>query len=149
MSSRHLCRTIALQTLYEFDFLRLDQEAIETKGPEILARNIQEFGHDLDGQQEFVKTLVDGVRKNLSAIDDYIKNYASQWPLEQITLIDRNILRLGVFEMIFSQETPPKIAINEAIVVAKSFGGTASGKFINGVLGAIYEDLKKNSQSWC
>ena len=146
MASRHLCRTIALQTLYEIDFLNLDKNTIEKESPQILKRNIQEFGPTLGEKAELAKTLVDEIIKHLPEINEQIKKYAPQWPFEQITLIDRNILRIGIFEMLFSNETPPKVAINEAVEVAKAFGGTASSKFINGVLGAIYEDLKKEGK---
>lgn len=145
MSSRHLCRTIALQTLYELDFLK-SEEKPALDWSKILERNLKESNKNFSDKQEFAKILVEGVIKNLSKIDNYLQKYASEWPIEQITLIDRNILRIGIFEMIFSEETAPKIAIDEAIEVAKSFGGDASGKFINGVLGAIYEDLKKNKK---
>lgn len=146
MASRHLCRTIALQTLYELDFLKFEKNAVEKEMPKILERNIKEFGPALEEKQEFAKTLVNDILKNLSAIDEQIKKYAPQWPLGQITLIDRNILRIGIYEMLFSEETPPRVAINESIEIAKAFGGVASGKFINGVLGAIYEDLKKSGK---
>ncbi|MGB9680797.1 MAG: transcription antitermination factor NusB [Patescibacteria group bacterium] len=146
MASRHLCRTIALQTLYEFDFFGFDKNLIEKGGQKILERNIKEFGPELNEKQKLAIDLVNGITKNLTEIDNYTKKYAPQWPLEQITLIDRNILRIGIFEMLFSEETPPKVAINEAIEMAKAFGGVASGKFINGVLGAIYEDLKKSGR---
>jgi len=146
MASRHLCRTIALQTLYELDFLDFDKELIEKEKDKILERNIQEFGPELNEKKELAITIVNGVLKNLAEINDQIKKYDPQWPMEQMTLIDRNILRIGIFEMLFSQETPPKVAINEAIEMAKAFGGAASGKFVNGVLGAIYEDLKKEGR---
>jgi N utilization substance protein B len=146
MASRHLCRTIALQTLYELDFLDFDKDLIEKEKDKILERNIQEFGPELNEKKELAITIVNGVLKNLAEINDQIKKYAPQWPMEQMTLIDRNILRIGIFEMLFSQETPPKVAINEAIEMAKAFGGAASGKFVNGVLGAIYEDLKKEGR---
>lgn len=146
MASRHLCRTIALQTLYEIDFLNFDKNTIEKEATKILERNIQEFGPTLGEKAELAKTLVDKIIKHLPEIDEQIKKYAPQWPLEQITLIDRNILRIGIFEMLFSDETPPKVAINEAIEMAKAFGGITSSKFINGVLGAIYEDLKKEGK---
>lgn len=146
MASRHLCRTIALQTLYELDLANFDKNAVEKEMPKILERNIKEFGPALEEKQEFAKTLVNDILKNLSAIDEQIKKYAPQWPLRQITLIDRNILRIGIYEMLFSEETPPRVAINESIEIAKAFGGAASSKFINGVLGAIYEDLKKSGK---
>lgn len=148
MASRHLCRTIALQTLYELDFLNLlNKNETKNEAIKILERNIREFGPELAPEKsQLAYTLVNEVLKNLTEIDNQIKKYAPQWPIEQITVIDRNILRIGIFEMLYSNETPPKVAINEAIEVAKAFGGAASGKFVNGVLGAIYEDLKKENK---
>jgi N utilization substance protein B len=78
---------------------------------------------------------------NLAEIDKYITKYATEWPLDQITIVDRNILRIGVYELVFDKDIPAKVAINEAIEVAKTFGGESSGKFVNGVLGAIYKDV--------
>ncbi|MEA3463632.1 MAG: transcription antitermination factor NusB, partial [Patescibacteria group bacterium] len=92
----------------------------------------------------FVKNLINGVMKNLGVIDKYITKYATEWPLEQITIVDRNILRIGVYELVFNKEIPAKVAINEAIEIAKIYGGESSGKFVNGVLGAIYKDINNN-----
>jgi len=142
MSQRHLARTIAIQALAEWDF---NQSILkkESEVKKILERHLKESTlPDFEGK-EFTEKLVKGISDGLLKINEYIKKYAPQWPIEQITLIDRNILRLGIFELIFFTETPPKVAINEAIEIAKAFGGITSGKFINGVLGAIYEDLKK------
>jgi N utilization substance protein B len=140
MGSRHLGRIVALQTLYELDFLGLDKVNEEIVN-QTLARNTQESNLDVAEKKDFVSALVRGIIKNLPAINDYLKKYAAQWPLEQITLIDRNVLRLGIYEMLLTHDTPPKVAINEAIEVAKVFGGDSSGKFVNGVLGAIYDQL--------
>ncbi len=134
MSNRHLARTIALQTLFTWDFNDRKDQNIDGA----IAENFANFAPDFnDGG--FVKDLVLGVIKEVSKIDKYIIKYATEWPLDQITTIDRNILRLGIYELIYT-EIPPRVAINEAIEVAKSFGGDASGKFVNGVLGAIYND---------
>lgn len=103
-------------------------------------RNLHEFSPDFD-DKGFVKELVLGVVQNLDEIDEMIKKYAPEWPIEQITIVDRNILRLGLFELKFSPSVPSKVAINEAIELAKSFGGESSGKFVNGVLGAIFKDF--------
>jgi N utilization substance protein B len=86
---------------------------------------------------------VDGVVQNQIEIDKIISNYAPNWPLEQINIIDRNILRIGVYELKFNNEIPNKVAINEAIEIAKTYGGPTSGKFVNGVLGAIFKDMEK------
>jgi len=143
MSQRHLARTIALQSLTEWDFNRsiLGNELDLKK---IVKRYLEKNTPSNFEAKEFSFLLTQGVKEKNTEIDIYIKRYAPQWPLKQITLIDRNILRLGIFELIFCSKTPSKVAINEAIEIAKSFGGQTSGKFINGVLGAIYEDLKKS-----
>ena len=104
----------------------------------LIADNFANFAPNFD-DGGFVKDLVAGVVANYSKVDKYIVKYATEWPLDQITTIDRNILRLGIYELLYSP-VPPRVVINEAIEVAKSFGGDASGKFVNGVLGALYND---------
>lgn len=136
MSNRHLARTIAMQTLFNWDF----QGKPDCDFEEMIKNNFSSFAPNFN-DQGFVSGLVRGVKDNLSQIDKYIIKYATEWPLEQITLVDRNILRIGVYELVMNEEIPPKVAIDEAIEVAKSFGGESSGKFVNGVLGAIYRDL--------
>ena len=111
--------------------------------PAIIEQNLKEFGTGLEDEIEFIENTVDGVIKNQKKIDEIIQKYASNWPLEKITLIDRNILRIGVYELKFNNEIPDKVAINEAIEVAKTYGGPTSGKFVNGVLGAIYKEMQK------
>jgi len=140
MASRHLSRSIALQTLYEWDFWQQDKNKIL----EILARNVNNYGPGID-DPEFPKKLVLGVIEHLDELNNIIIQSAPEWPLEQINLIDRNILRLGLFELMFmpKQEVPAKVAINESIELGKSFGGESSGRFINGVLGTIYRQLEK------
>lgn len=115
----------------------------------IIKGNFSYFAPSFD-DNGFVEKLIRGVIKNLAEIDKHIIKYATEWPLEQITITDRNILRLGVYELVFSEDIPPKVAINEAIEIAKTFGGESSGKFVNGVLGAIYKDrpeLEKRTSS--
>jgi len=147
MSQRHLSRTIALQSLTEWDFNKNISLKSTPNLKEVVARYLLKLtSNDFEGR-EFTQELANGVEKNLSEINNYIKKYAPQWPLEQITLIDRNIIRLGILELVFLKKTPPKVAINEAIEIAKSFGGQTSGRFVNGVLGAIYEDLKKETEN--
>lgn len=138
MASRHLARSIAMQTLYEWDFHGKDKKKVE----QFTKENLKEFGPGLE-EDEFVKRLVEGVLQNVEKIDDIITKAAPQWPLEQISMTDRNILRLGIYELLYGDydEVPPKVAINEAIELAKSFGGPASGKFVNGVLGTIYREI--------
>jgi len=107
--------------------------------------NLKEFAPGFS-DEGFAKHLVEGVLKNINEIDELIKKYATEWPLEQITIIDRNILRLGIFELKFDPDIPSKVAINEAIEVAKTYGGESSGKFVNGVLGAIYKEIEEKGQ---
>jgi len=137
MSSRHLARSIAMQSLFEWDFRGQPTAGL----PAILDHNLTEFGPGLK-ENEFAKDLVDGVIDHLPEIDELIVKYAPEWPLNQITIVDRNILRIGIFEMKLYGQTPPKVAINEAIELAKGFGGPSSGKFVNGVLGSIYKDME-------
>lgn len=134
MSNRHLSRTISLQTLFAWDFNGKKDGDIE----KIIADNFSNFAPHFD-DGGFVRDLVFGVRDHVDEIDPHIVKYATEWPIDQITAIDRNILRLGIYELLFT-ETPPRVAINEAIEVAKNFGGDASGKFVNGVLGSLYAD---------
>ena len=125
-----------MQTLYERDFHGGKMEDTDAA----VARNLEEFAPGLD-DKGFSKELVDGVLKHQKDIDATITKYAPAWPLPQITIVDRNILRIGVFELKHSDTVPSKVAINEAIELAKTFGGESSGKFVNGVLGAIFKDM--------
>jgi N utilization substance protein B len=136
MSNRHLARTVAMQSLYERDFHDGKVEDMTT----LTDRNLEEFAPGLD-DKGFSKELVDGVLKHQKEIDAVITKYAPAWPLAQITIVDRNILRIGVFELKYSDSVPSKVAINEAIELAKTYGGESSGKFVNGVLGAIFKDM--------
>ena len=144
MAYRHLSRTIAMQSLYEWDFRNLSEK--ELKG--VVERNLKEFGKGME-DSNFTKKIVFGIIKNLSKIDKIIKDSAPQWPISKINIIDRNILRIGVYELVFGdrKEVPPKVAINEAIELAKTFSGESSGKFVNGALGTIYNQLKKNDNN--
>ncbi len=94
----------------------------------------------------FVNNLIKGVMSNFEKIDKYITKYATEWPLDQITIVDRNILRIGVYELVYNEEIPAKVAINEAIEIAKTFGSESAGKFVNGVLGAIYKDMEEKEE---
>lgn len=136
MSNRHLARTIALQTLFVWDFNGKNNAEVD----KLVAENFENFAPQFnDGG--FVKEILDGVFGRLAEIDAYICKYATEWPLEQITVVDRNVLRIGIYELLFCSNIPPRVAINEAIEVAKTFGSDSSGKFVNGVLGAIYRDM--------
>lgn len=135
MSNRHLSRTIAVQTLYQWDFNGKQEDILET-----LKQNKESFAPEFD-DQGFIEHLVGGVLKYISEIDGQIVKFAPEWPIEQITIVDRNVLRLGIFELRYDDKMPAKVAINEAIELAKAFGGESSGKFVNGVLGAVYKDM--------
>src|SRR3990167_1042072 len=134
MSNRHLCRALALQSLYEWDFHGGQKDAVA-----LLERNVSEFAPDLD-EKDFSRTIVKGVVDHQTDIDAMITKFAPDWPLPKITTVDRNVLRIGTFELTYTHEIPSKVAINEAIELAKTFGGESSGKFVNGVLGAVYRD---------
>ena len=132
-----------MQSLFEWDFRGEPSAAI----PAIVEHNLIEFGPGLDEEKTFAHAIVDGVLAHRSEIDETIVRYAPNWPINQITIVDRNILRIGIYELSFcSQDIPPKVAINEAIEIAKSFGGSSSGKFVNGVLGTLYNDLQKEGK---
>lgn len=144
MSNRHLARTIAMQTLFSWDFNGKKDADLNN----LIELNFKQFAPKFN-DHGFVKSIIEGVIKNQAEIDGYIIKYAIEWPLDQITIVDRNVLRIGVYELVFDPDIPSKVAINEAIEIAKAFGGESSGRFINGVLGSIYSDigqsLKKNS----
>ncbi len=142
MSSRHLTRRIVLQTLYEWDFSDNSKDC-----GAVLDKNFKEFGPDLD-EREFAEDLIRGVLDNIDNLNNIITSAAPQWPLEKTTIVDRNVLRIGLFELIYSndEEVPPKVAINEAIELAKEFGGESSGKFVNGVLGTVYKEMKNEEK---
>lgn len=139
MANRHLLRTIVMQSLYEWDFHGQNNKLL----PEIIKRNITEFAPG-ENDLEFISKTVKGVLDHLKDTDQIIEQVAPEWPISQITLVDRNILRIGVYELAFSPDIPPKVAINEAIELAKTFGGKSSGKFVNGVLGSIYRQLEES-----
>jgi len=137
MSNRHLLRTVAMQTLYEWDFNGQHTEKID----KYIKHNMAEFAPG-EEDSSYVDKTVKGIIKNLAEIDKLIEKTAPEWPIAQITIVDRNILRMGIYEMKYAKEIPPKVAINEAIEIAKTFGGRSSGRFVNGVLGTIYKQLK-------
>ncbi len=138
MANRHLSRSIVLQTLFEWDFNTLKTN----EASEALLRNIAEFA-DNSADLEFMKSLIAGIIAKVDDLNTIINKAAPEWPIDKISTVDRNVLRIGLYELLFSDrgEVPPKVAINEAIELAKSFGGENSGKFVNGVLGAIYKEI--------
>lgn len=147
MANRHLSRSIAMQSLFEWDFnrnilssdLKFSQMGEKKYTDSVMEYNIREFAPGLE-DTKFIIELVEGVLEHKEEINTLIKKSAPEWPLEQITMVDRNVLRIGVYELLYGNkgEVPPKVAINEAIELAKTFGGESSGKFVNGVLGTIY-----------
>ncbi len=138
MASRHLARSVAMQSLYEWDFKGRHDDLLAG----ILEHNIKEFGSGLD-DPKFILDLVKGTLEHIKEIDAIIEKAAPQWPIDQIAMVDRNVLRLGLYELMWGdrEAVPPKVAINEAIELAKSFGGDSSGRFVNGVLGTVYKEM--------
>ena len=139
MASRHLSRSIVLQSLYEWDFY--DKKPVLKN---IVERNIKDFGPGLE-EVDFIWKLIEEIEKHMNELDKIIEKAAPEWPIAQISMIDRNVLRIGLSELLYAnkEEVPPKVAINEAIELAKTFSGQTSGKFVNGVLGTIYKQLEQ------
>ena len=138
MANRHLARSIVMQSLFEWDFAKKASKDAR----DILSRNAGEFAPGI-ADTSFMDELLSGVMNKRKDLDSVITKAAPDWPLEKISTIDRNILRIGLYELLFANhaEVPPKVAINEAIELAKTFGGDTSGKFVNGVLGAVYKEM--------
>ena len=138
MANRHLSRSVALQTLFEWDFRGQNHDDLK----ESISRLADEFAPGM-GDSSFIEELTQNVISKQSDLDKIIEKAAPDWPLDKISIIDRNILRIGLYELLFAdrKEVPAKVAINEAIELAKSFGGENSGKFVNGVLGSVYKEL--------
>lgn len=141
MSSRHLARQVAMQSLFEWDF-NGQQDNLKS----IIENNIQQFASSV-GDSAFIYALAEGVVGKLSEIDQIIVKNAPEWPMEQIPPVDRNVLRLGIFELMFLKDVPPKVAINEAVELGKTFGGESSGKFVNGVMGTLYKELEPSAET--
>jgi N utilization substance protein B len=140
-ANRHLGRIVALQTLYEEDFRsELEDSSFNLKA--VLKRNIGRYKETID-DKEFIESLVDGVSSQRQKIDDIISPVAPEWPIEQIARMDRTVLRMGVYELMFEEGVPPKVAINEAVELAKAFGGENSSKFVNGVLGTVLRQIEE------
>ncbi len=139
-SNRHLGRIVALQTLYEYEF-RTQSQDTNVDLAEILGRNLERYESAID-DTAFVKDLVDGVIAAQTDLDGKIQPIAPEWPIEQIARVDRAILRLGLYELLYrGDKVPPKVAINEAVELAKAFGSDNSSKFVNGVLGTAFRTL--------
>ena len=138
MTNRHLARSLVLQALFEVDFSNLDKSAIATT----LKRLSDEYASG-GADMKFMEKLAAGVLSKQKDLDVIISKAAPDWPLEKIAPIDRNVLRLGLYELLFGdrKDVPAKVAINEAIELAKTFGGDSSGRFVNGVLGSVYKEI--------
>lgn len=136
MATRHLIRTVILQSLYEWDFYKGKRDLAV-----ILERNMKEFAPEVD-EPEFAWKVLQGIVEHIKDIDNVLMKAAPEWPLDKIAPIDRNILRIGLYELLYADtsEVPPKVAINEAIELAKNYGGPNSARFINGVLGTVYRE---------
>ncbi len=137
MANRHLSRSIVLQSLFEWDF-----RGQKSDTHEIITRDVQEFAPGM-GDFSFIEQLMASIIEKRNDLDKIIEKAAPDWPIDKISVVDRNILRIGLYELLFSNrdEVPAKVAINEAIELAKTFGGENSGKFINGVLGSVYKEI--------
>lgn len=137
-SNRHLGRIVALQTLYEQDFRQeVNDETFSLV--EVTQRNVERYEDTID-DKEFISNIINGVNEHQQEIDAKIVPLAPEWPIEQIARMDRVILRIGIYELFFEKDVPPKVAINEAVELAKAFGGDNSSKFINGVLGSALRE---------
>jgi N utilization substance protein B len=136
MATRHLVRTVVLQSLYEWDFNHGKSDLVS-----ILERNLGEFAAGID-EPDFAWRILKGIAEHLKEIDAVILRVAPEWPMEKIAIVDRNILRIGLYELLYADpsEVPPKVAINEAIEIAKNYGGPSSARFVNGVLGTVYNE---------
>ncbi len=143
-SNRHLGRIVALQTLYEQDF-RLECGDSSLDIEEVLTRNISRYQEVVD-DQAFIRHLVQGVRRHQTELDGVLQPVAPEWPIDQIARMDRVILRIGLFELIHDESVPPKVVINEAVELAKAFGGDNSSKFVNGVLGTVLRQREGTAQ---
>lgn len=145
-SNRHLGRIVALQTLYEYE-LRHEVGDTSVDVDETLARNLDKYKSSVD-DVDFVRQLVTGVTARVSELDETLRPLAPEWPIDQIARIDRAVLRLGLYELLFSDAgVPPKVVINEAVELAKAFGSDNSGKFVNGVLGMAYRTLVEETDN--
>lgn len=142
-SNRHLGRIIALQTLYEQEFRR-DCGDTDFKLDDVLGRNIARY-HDTVEDRDFIRELVHGVSDKSSEIDAVLQPAAPKWPITEIARMDRIVLRLSAYELLHTTAVPPKVVINEAVELAKAFGGENSSKFINGVLGTLHKQQYPDS----
>ncbi|HBH46676.1 MAG: transcription antitermination factor NusB [Candidatus Jacksonbacteria bacterium RIFOXYC2_FULL_44_29] len=142
MSNRHLSRALTLQSLFMWDFNEEDASYLDF----YIDYNLQKFGLK-NCDREFIDYLTKSVVGNRVSLDEMINRYTKEWPVDRLTLVDRNILRMAIFEMFNSAEVPTKVALNEGVELAKEYGGSSSQKFVSGVLGTLYEEHFKNKAS--
>ena len=137
MAARNLGRGIVLRSLFEWDFY---ERECDLKA--IVRRNLDEFAPGFS-EVDFVMNLAESVQKNIKKLDKIIEVSAPEWPVDKLPVVDRNVLRIGLNELLYAdrKEVPPRVAINEAIELAKTYGGLNSGKFINGVMGTVYREI--------
>lgn len=145
-SNRHLGRIVCLQSLYEYEFRR-DAKDENVDIDNIIAKNIEPYEKAL-GDTDFVRRLTKGVFDHAKELDEALQPIAPEWPIASISSIDRNILRMGLYELTYTQEeVPPKVAINEAVELAKAFGSDNSSKFVNGVLGTVFREQGEEQEN--
>lgn len=143
-SNRHLARIIALQTLFEQDFRRAAGDT-DFDLSAVLSRNISRYESIIE-DTNFIRDLVQGVNEHEKNLDDELQPVAPEWPIDQIARMDRVVLRMGLYELKFSQGVPPKVVINEAVELAKAFGSENSSKFVNGVLGTLLRHIEGTAE---
>lgn len=143
-SNRHLGRIVALQTLFEQEFRR-DCGDTSFRLKDVLRRNIGRYRETID-DQDFIVRLVHGVDSKIAELDATLQPVAPGWPIDQIARMDRMVLRIGLYELLYEPGIPPKVVINEAVELAKAFGGDNSSKFINGVLGTLLKQIEESAK---
>ena len=137
MHTHRSARISALQALYELD-------TTDHLASTVIAHRLNYEPLPPDGEA-FLRRLISGVVRNRSHLDALIQKYAPAWPVDQIAVVDRNLLRIALYELSEAMATPPKVAINEAVDLAKTFGSDNSSRFINGVLGSALSDKDRAS----
>ena len=143
-SNRHLGRIVALQTLYEQEF-RAECGDNDFDIDDVLSRNIARYSETIE-DKDFIIALTKGVNDSLTELDALLQPLAPEWPINQIARMDRIVLRIGLYELKHQKDVPPKVAINEAVELAKAFGGDNSSKFVNGVLGTAYRQMEGSAE---
>lgn len=143
MATRHLSRILVIQSLYEWAFWNYPEGKLE----KILKRNLEEFGRDID-EPEFPQKLAQGVKEHLQEIDELLRQHCLSWPFDRLPILEKNILRLATYELFWGdhQETPPKVAISEAVEICKNFSTQNSTKFVNGVLASLFRVLEARQE---